>query len=325
MTFYFQINGLIPVREFHFIRRKNFWRQVDTHNILAVVVEGKCVFRINKREYLVQEGDVVFIPAGQEYIRQEVGNLPCRFYSIHFDSVVTEIYDIEKIRQKIHITRAQILQDISSYNYISAPPSPDIYLEHMMNLGEQKDTVFSFLGAAYHDVCHTDIITSLILSLCTCHLLAILTRIALNRIFLKDEITSGDMVPEKIKKAVYFIRSHLTEKITLKVLCDYCSISPQHLIRLFQSTYNITPIQYINNIKIAHSKELLRKTPLSIKEIAYEIGIDDPSYFSRLFYKVAGEYPTAFRERVALIEKYDRTGEKDVTMAPLAFPQADKN
>jgi YesN/AraC family two-component response regulator len=133
------------------------------------------------------------------------------------------------------------------------------------------------------------------------------------------------MVPEKIRKAVCFIRTHLTQKITLKDLSDYWSISPQHLIRLFHSTYNITPIQYINNIKIVHSKELLRKTPLSIKEIAYEIGIDDPYYFSRLFCKLSGEYPSVFRGRAALIERYDRTGEKDTTLPSLAFPQTYKN
>ena len=41
---------------------------------------------------------------------------------------------------------------------------------------------------------------------------------------------------------------------------------------------------------------MLRTSPMSVKEIAYHLGFDNPYYFSRLFYQFEGIYPTAFKK-----------------------------
>ena len=306
MLFYYKINNLPSVRGFHYIKRNTIWRQNDDYNILGFVKEGKCGFRINKEEYYLQKGDVIFIPAKQEFTRWTEGDAPLWFYNIHFDGNFTEITDMREVQEKIRINQENILQDISSLNYISANTPLDIFLNNKMNLGDRKKTAFDILNMAYQDHLHTDITTPLILSLCVSQLLAILNRITINKISLECENTLGSVVPEKLKKVVNFIRCNYTRKITLNELSDFCGITPQHLIRLFQSAYGTTPIHYINNLKILHSKELLHKTLLPVKEIAYEVGIDDPYYFSRLFYKTLGEYPAAFRKRVESTEKKDK-------------------
>ena len=306
MLFHYQIKNLPSVRTFHYIKRNTVWRQNDDNNILALVTEGQCGFRINKEEYYLQNGDVFFIPAKQEYTRWTEGEDPCLFYYIHFEGDFSEVTDMGGVRDKIRMSQENILQDISSMNYISANPSMDIFLENKMNLGDNKKYVFDMLNMAYQDHYHTDITTPLILSLSICQLLAILNRITINRISLECENTLGSIVPEKIKEAVYYIRRNYTRKISLKEISDYCGITSWHLIRLFRSAYGLTPIHYINNLKILHSKELLHKTRLPIKKIACEIGIEDPYYFSRLFYKILGESPTAFRKRAALLETNDK-------------------
>jgi len=306
MLYYYQLKNLPSVREFHYIERNTIWRQNNNYNIIVVVVDGKCGFRLNKEEYHLQKGEVIFIPARQDYLRWTEGNDPCLFYYIHFECNFTEVTDMTGVQKKIRNNQENILQDISSLNYISANPSVDIFLYNKINLGDREKTVFDILSMAYQDRCHTDITTPLVLSLCICQLLAVLNRITINQISLECENTLGSVVPENLKKAVYFIRRNYTRKITLFELSDFCGITPQHLIRLFRTAYGVTPIHYINNLKILHSKELLHKTLLPVKKIADEIGINDPYYFSRLFYKLLGEYPTAFRNRAALLEKNDK-------------------
>jgi AraC-like DNA-binding protein len=80
-------------------------------------------------------------------------------------------------------------------------------------------------------------------------------------------------------------------------------VSSQHLIRLFRKHLNSTPVGYINRTKVLHAIDLLRNTKLSVKEIAYELGFEDPNYFSRLFKREEGMSPGDTRARIC---NYDR-------------------
>ena len=53
----------------------------------------------------------------------------------------------------------------------------------------------------------------------------------------------------------------------------------------------------IKNRIILEAKRLLAYTAMSSKEIAYELGYDDPAYFSRLFFIKTGDSPSGFRTK----------------------------
>ena len=57
------------------------------------------------------------------------------------------------------------------------------------------------------------------------------------------------------------------------------------------------PNEVIKNRIILEAKRLLVHTAMTAKEIAYELGYDDPAYFSRLFFIKNGESPSAFKSR----------------------------
>jgi AraC-like DNA-binding protein len=54
---------------------------------------------------------------------------------------------------------------------------------------------------------------------------------------------------------------------------------------------------YVRSIRLAKAKELLLKPEMSISEIAYEVGFNDPKFFSRVFSEEFGESPTVFRQK----------------------------
>ncbi|WP_410493793.1 helix-turn-helix domain-containing protein [Chitinophaga eiseniae] len=60
----------------------------------------------------------------------------------------------------------------------------------------------------------------------------------------------------------------------------------------------ISPGKWIQTKRIDMSKALLEETKLSISEICYQIGFDDPSSFSRLFSKTTGMGPMEFRRQI---------------------------
>lgn len=69
-----------------------------------------------------------------------------------------------------------------------------------------------------------------------------------------------------------------------------------HFIRRFKRATGISPWYYILHLKIDKAKELLLDPKYSIAEVARMVGFDDPNYFSRVFNKIAGISPRAFRK-----------------------------
>ena len=75
----------------------------------------------------------------------------------------------------------------------------------------------------------------------------------------------------------------------------YLSVS--HFTYLFKNKTGFTPIEYFNHLKIQQACQYLLFTELRVKEISYELGIDDPYYFTRIFTKVMGMSPNTYREK----------------------------
>ncbi|GFP76956.1 AraC family transcriptional regulator [Clostridium fungisolvens] len=98
-----------------------------------------------------------------------------------------------------------------------------------------------------------------------------------------------------IAKAVSYIESHFREQINLKDLADKAELSVRHFNRIFKENYKTTPMNYVLRLRIQHACLLLRKSKLSISEIAYESGFDDSNYFTRQFKKVEGVSPKVYR------------------------------
>ncbi len=72
-------------------------------------------------------------------------------------------------------------------------------------------------------------------------------------------------------------------------------VTPNHLIKLFRERAGITPMEYLWQVRLDHAMTLLRKSGLSISEIAYQIGFKNPYHFARRFRARYGTSPRAFR------------------------------
>lgn len=103
---------------------------------------------------------------------------------------------------------------------------------------------------------------------------------------------------ERMKKVLTHIHSHITESIDIEELADVACVTKPYLIRLFKREFNTSPVQYINKKKVERSQLLLFTTDLPVKEVAYAVGINDHSYFIRLFRKLTDITPQEYRKRV---------------------------
>lgn len=96
---------------------------------------------------------------------------------------------------------------------------------------------------------------------------------------------------ELLKKAIAYIRLNYQSEITINDVAGHAGISERYLRRLFSQYLNLSPLDYLNQIRINKSIELLRNTEMSVKEICFLCGFQSPQYFSRIFKQQTGISP----------------------------------
>ncbi len=75
-------------------------------------------------------------------------------------------------------------------------------------------------------------------------------------------------------------------------------ITPNHLNKVLRNTTNKSPKQWINETIILEAKYLLHQTDLNVSEVSRQLGIFDPSYFSRLFKQLEGVTPSIYQKMI---------------------------
>ena len=105
---------------------------------------------------------------------------------------------------------------------------------------------------------------------------------------------SGDKL-NMIKPAVQFIHNEYNKRpISIEELSLMCGITPEYFRRIFKTYYGTSPMKYINELKIALSKDLLASRMYSVTDAAMQSGYNDISYFSREFKKSIGVSPKEY-------------------------------
>ncbi|MEM6822252.1 MAG: AraC family transcriptional regulator [Verrucomicrobiota bacterium] len=77
-----------------------------------------------------------------------------------------------------------------------------------------------------------------------------------------------------------------------------CKVSQAHLCKLFKAHTDLTPYQYLLNLKIQESKRLLRESSLTVQEISDHLNFADPFNFSRCFKRISGTSPSFYRHDI---------------------------
>lgn len=101
-----------------------------------------------------------------------------------------------------------------------------------------------------------------------------------------------------VEQAIHYMRENIEQHITMDAVLRYVGYSQSHFSTVFKKKTGVSPITYINRLKIEHACRLLRSTDMKIYMICYKVGIEDPLYFSRLFSKLMGMSPTEYRNQL---------------------------
>jgi AraC-like DNA-binding protein len=86
-------------------------------------------------------------------------------------------------------------------------------------------------------------------------------------------------------------------------LCNILNISRASMYRKTIYTCQCTPQEYIENVRLEIAAEKMKENDILIKEIAYEVGYNDPKHFSKLFKQKFGTTPMKYKKEAVLFEQ----------------------
>lgn len=98
-----------------------------------------------------------------------------------------------------------------------------------------------------------------------------------------------------VDSAILYMQEHIGEQLSLLDLSNLYHYSPSRFSSLFKQKTGYAPIDYFIQLKMQKASQQLDFTDQSVKEVAFNLGFDDPYYFSRRFTKVIGVSPTKYR------------------------------
>lgn len=103
-----------------------------------------------------------------------------------------------------------------------------------------------------------------------------------------------------ITKAREFIAQHHAEDISLETVARAVHMSTFYFCKQFKKATGVSFTNYLGRIRIEKAKEMLLNPHARISEVAFECGFQSLTHFNRVFRKLVGEAPTAYREHLPM-------------------------
>ncbi|MDR2683007.1 MAG: AraC family transcriptional regulator, partial [Dysgonamonadaceae bacterium] len=100
----------------------------------------------------------------------------------------------------------------------------------------------------------------------------------------------------QINQAKIIMRDSYTKNVKLESIANQLNMSYSWFRRAFKQYTGFSPSQYVQELRLQKSKDLLTHTTKSIKEIAYDSGFENCDYFSTAFRKKIGSTPKMYRD-----------------------------
>ena len=283
------------------------------HNFSEFVLihRGSCVYQYKGNEILLVSGDVIFLPP----------------YHIHgyWCEKVTEFYNCQFYANQLGAQWEKILKDtVSSENFgvsydinndnpfgwgydlldVSLVESDDKtqhskYIPYLREYKvvhlskEEKDTVENLLESIRTEQEKKE---SGYENLKQAFLTIILTNI--KRIMEKQSRTPQiKRATEKnvVSQFLSYIEEHYAEEIDFDRFADEHYITLNYFRQLFKRATGMSPVNYLNRIRVIKSLQYIQYEQLPIAEAAAKVGIYDANYFSRMFKKIMGYSPKYFK------------------------------
>lgn len=258
-SLYLTAAGYFPRARHHFRGRPEGCKDC----ILIYCIEGRGWYEIEGIRYSLEKDYLLIIPAGTPHVYGADDDDPWCIHWAHFNGE----------------SAAEYLYRLSDNSY-TAPVA--------RNIKSGIITLFTDIYATLHQGYS---INNLIYSSKEFeHILGMF--------FFRNEALStgpGVMQYRAIEQSIHYMRNRLNETLNLKEIAGQASLSVPHFCRIFKRQTGYPPLDFFSRLKVQYACQYLSTTDKPVKVIAGYLGYEDCYYFSRVFRKIMGMPPTAYR------------------------------
>ncbi|WP_149554826.1 AraC family transcriptional regulator [Treponema pectinovorum] len=242
------------------------------------VVKGSCRIFAEHNLFSVNAGELVIIPPSTLHRSQYDGEHPVERITLSFTADYINSF-------------AQIL----NFNLLD-----ELFVGKMSFSGKSRGDFLSALQELLHESKNNDSFSEANTKALLTKIFILVKRNSLN--LKKDEIIGTENHTEQsIQKAAKYIFENYSDEITLKTASRVAGMSDTYFSKKFMEITGFGFKEYLTNIRIKHSEEMLSFGKLTITQIAGACGFTDANYFGDAFKKRNGCSPRNFRKKIATL------------------------
>ncbi len=244
---------------------------------IIYVVEGKISLTIQSNEYTVSKNEIALIPPQSIHAIRQVNQTHAIYFNILFRfSMLSGGSEI--------LCQKKYLDPIYERNLIM----PE-YLDMFNPLRNELEPVIKNLTELNWPYGYKNEL------LIKARLLEIMHIIKNNCTNANDIKKNESEFFKKLKKSLLFIESNYSEHITVAQAADMSNFSESYFSKIFRQLTGSSFTQYIKDFRLERAAEKIRNTNTRISEIAFSVGFNNLSYFTRSFKAKYKMTPKAFQ------------------------------
>lgn len=259
----------LKINSCQFCFHKAFWGETRVHKDydLWYVENGAVCICENDKVHTAKEGDfVLFYPNIPYHTYTE--NNECKLIYIHFDFAIgnnlriLDDFNFSGIIRGNKFSEEKILFLRGCYEYKNKSPMSALFL---------KGSLTSVLSSFIREINN-------------------------NEALFGDYNRKGKSDHLSILRPVFeYVSANVDKKITIAELSDLVNFSEKYFIRYFKNALGISPIQYVNQLKMNQARKYIYEGNYTVKQLADILGYSDPYSFSKAFKRHFKVSPTQFK------------------------------
>lgn len=251
--------GYYPRAAFHARQRPQGCEQ----HILIYCVQGEGWYELNGERYVVKTNQAFILPAQVPHQYGADAEAPWTIYWMHFAGSFGSLF----------------LQ----YLYERRPGVP-------LNIPPARERLALFEDIFNHLSMSFDLDNLVYANNCFYHFL-----VTLKSSVYQQSACADREAADAVDQAIRYMQAHLNRNLSLQEMAEQTGLSPSHFSALFKKKTNNSPVNFFTYLRMQKASTLLENSHLKIKDIARQVGFQDPYHFTRVFTQFTGHAPRSFR------------------------------
>lgn len=251
---------------------------------LLYIIEGKAAITIGTNTYDVEAGDILFVNCRQLHSGYSTDNSMVRYQVIVIDpELFRSRFDDPYFKKYIlpyfdgrHIFTVKPARHSPYYKNLKA------HVKNIVKEYKEQDTGYEL-----------KIISSIY------SMIIDYARTYFQSKQFKAKAEDAASETNSIKSLISHIYLTCPNKMTVKEAAEYVNLSPYYFCKVFKKVTNKTFVEFLNEYRITRAKDFLLYTNDSISDISNELGFCNTNYFDKVFRKLNGCSPSAFRKQMS--------------------------